>query len=316
MNALHLTLRQLQVFVAVAEAGSTVAAAHTLALSQSATSAALNELERQLGLRLFDRAGRRLLLNDCGRALMGRARPVLDAARAIEHIGKDAVAQREQLRIGASTTIGHYVLPRLLATFLGSWAHEAATWHSGVTIGNTAEVCHGVAAFELDIGLIEGPCHHGTLTASPWVDDEMIIVAAATGPSHAADADLPTLKNAVWLVREGGSGTRETTDRALLPYLGTYRRTIELGSSEAIKHAAVAGLGMACLSRHVVADLLASGELRELNTEVPTFRRRCHWVLHKDKQVTPALRELITLVEAMVEPGPLPCSAGTGLALP
>ena len=113
---MRLTLRQLQIFVAVASNGSTSGASLEMALSQSATSSAVNELERVLSLRFFDRGGKRLLLNDNGRALLPRALALLDGAASIEQISHDGSAQAQSLRIGASTTVGNYVLPKLLAT--------------------------------------------------------------------------------------------------------------------------------------------------------------------------------------------------------
>jgi DNA-binding transcriptional LysR family regulator len=307
-DVLRLTLRQLQIFAAVARTGSTTAAAAEIALSQSATSSAINELERLLSLRLFDRAGKRLLLNDNGRALLPQAQALLDGASNIERMAHDAGPQLQALRIGTSTTIGSYVLPQLLADFLGGRATGSSSWQSSVTVGNTAAIAEGVAAFELDIGLIEGPCQLPSVHVHPWVKDEMVVVAAPGDPlarraSHGnghghgtGRVDLAALREAVWLLREPGSGTRESTDQALLPHLRAYRRTIELGSSEAIKHAAAAGLGVACLSRWVADDLLADGRLREVETTLPRITRQCHWIVHRDKQPTAALRRLIALL--------------------
>src|SRR6516225_1551779 len=179
MDVLRLTLRQLQIFVAVARTGSTTAASAEIALSQSATSSAVNELERLLSLRFFDRAGKRLLLNDNGRALLPRALVLLDAAADIERMAYGVEAQRQSVRIGASTTIGSYLLPSLLSKFMQAQQPGAPTaWRSKVTIGNTAEICDAVAAFELDIGLIEGPCHQPALEVVPWLRDELVVVAS------------------------------------------------------------------------------------------------------------------------------------------
>jgi DNA-binding transcriptional LysR family regulator len=297
MDPLRLTLRQLQVFVAVANTGSTTAASSEIALSQSATSAAVNELERLLSMRLFDRVGRRLALNDNGRALLERARALLEGARDVERMARDAGDQLQALRIGASTTIGNHVLPDLLAAFLGGGQFGAARWRSSVAIGNTRDICARVAEFDLDVGLIEGACHESALEVHPWLRDVMVVVAAPA-PRRAAPQRLPVqaLRDAVWLLREPGSGTREATDQALLPHLRAYRRCIELGSSEAIKHAAAAGIGFACLSRWVVADWLDSGRLREVATTLPAITRQCYWVVHRDKHHTPALRRMIDAV--------------------
>ena len=297
MQILRLTLRQLQIFVAVARANSTTAASAEIALSQSATSSAVNELERLLSLRLFDRAGKRLLLNDNGRALLPRALAMLDSAAGIEQMARDAQAQRQSLRIGASTTIGNYVLPRLLAGFMGDEPAKASAWQSRVMVGNTATICDAVAAFELDVGLIEGPSHQPTLAVTPWLRDELVIVGAPALDTKRWS--LRDLREQVWLLRESGSGTRETTDQVLLPHLRHYRRSIELGSSEAILHAAAEGLGIACLSALSAAASLKAGRLQALTTTLPRLERQCHLVVHRDKQPTAALAEFVQRASAI-----------------
>lgn len=307
MDVLRLTLRQLQIFVAVARSGSTTAASAAIALSQSATSSAVNELERLLSLRLFDRAGKRLLLNDNGRALLPRALALLDGAAGIEQMSRDGSAQAQSLRIGASTTIGNYVLPKLLARFVtAQQPGRAGAWRSKVMIDNTAAICDAVAEFELDAGLIEGPCHQAALLVSPWLQDELVVVASpdsGVARSSQAGERIPVrvLRELVWLVREAGSGTREATDQGLLPHLRSFRRSIELGSSEAIKHAVAEGLGVACLSSWVVDEWIKAGRLCRLATTLPRLLRQCHLVAHREKQPTPAL--LAFVEQACAEPG-------------
>ena len=310
MDVLRLTLRQLQIFVAVARSSSTTAASLEIALSQSATSSAVNELERLLSLRLFDRAGKRLRLNDNGRALLPRALALLDGAVGIEQMSHDGHAQAQSLRIGASTTIGNYVLPSLLGRFLGErHRNEASAWQSKVNAANTEVICDAVAAFQLDIGLIEGPCHQPTLAIIPWLQDELVIVESPGHstpgtehlPSAAERLSVKALRERVWLLREAGSGTREATDQ-LLPHLRAYRRSIELGSSEAIKHAAIEGMGTACLSHGVVTDAMLSGRLRQAPTTLPKLTRQCHLVVHRDKQPTTALRYFVQPALASLQP--------------
>lgn len=296
MDVLRLTLRQLQIFVAVARTGSTTVASTEIALSQSATSSAVNELERLLSIHLFDRVGKRLMLNDNGRALLPRALTLLDGAAEIEQMSRDDISQAQSLRIGASTTIGTYLLPRLLQQFLGGRHEDSATgWQSGVVIGNTETICNKVARFELDVGLIEGPCHVPALIITPWLQDELLVVGRTTSVAVPMQGRMPvkTLRDLVWLLREPGSGTRETTDQLLLPHLRSFRRSIELGSSEAIKHAAATGLGVACLSQWVVGDMLESGRLQRLETTLPKMTRQCYLVVHQSKQSTAALQHFI-----------------------
>lgn len=304
MSALRLTLRQLQIFRVVADTGSTVAAADMISLSQSATSAAIKELERLLELQLFDRIGKRLQLNDNGRALLPQALALLDGAGWIERWALDQESQLGALRIGASTTIGNYLLPAILAGFRDSLPEPASqSWNVQVAIANTARITAQVAAFELDLGLIEGPCHEAELTVQPWLEDELVVVAAADDPivprGRKRSISLEALRKATWLLREPGSGTHEIINQLLIPHLHRLRPGIEFGNPEAIKRAAANGLGITCLSRCVVADLLESGELVAPPTELPHLTRRFYLVMHADKKRTRGLDLLIRYLEGV-----------------
>jgi len=304
VGTLRLTLRQLQIFRVVAETGSTAAAAGTISLSQSATSAAINELEHLLELQLFDRVGKRLQLNDNGRALLPHALALLDGAGWIERWALERESQIGTLRIGASTTIGNYLLPAILAGFRDSLPETARqSWHVQVAIANTAHITGQVAAFELDLGLIEGPCHQPELTVQPWLEDELVVVAAAHDPivprGHKRPVSLEALSKATWLLREPGSGTHEIINQLLIPYLHRLRPGIEFGNPEAIKRAVASGLGITCLSRCVVADLLESGALVAPPTELPHLTRRFYLVMHERKKRTRGLDLLMRYLEGV-----------------
>ncbi len=298
----HFTLRQLQVFCAVAAAGTTAAAAAAVALSQSATSAALNELEFALGMPLFERIGRRLRLNDNGRALIPAARSVLDGAQSIGQWASDRESQVGSLRIGASTTIGNYLLPGILAGFKASLDEGArAGWHAYVSIANTAAIAARLAAFDLDLGLLEGPCHDPSLTVRPWCEDELVVVAAASDPllrgRKKHRLSLQELGEATWLFREEGSGTREVISQLLAPHLSRMRIGVEFGNSEAIKRAVSSGLGIACLSRCIVEDMVRAGTLVTPPTALPPLRRRFNVVIHERKSITRGMELLLQHLE-------------------
>ena len=301
---MKITLRQLQIFRVVAESGSTAAAAATIALSQSATSAAINELERTLELELFDRIGKRLQLNDNGRALLPQALALLDGAGWIERWALDRESHIGTLRIGASTTIGNYLLPAVLAGFRASLPAPAQqNWQVEVAIANTAAVATSVAAFEIDLGLIEGPCHEPALTVQPWLEDELVVVTAANDPILPTGLEgrisLEDLQKATWLLREQGSGTREIINQLLIPHLHHLRPGIQFGNPEAIKRAAASGLGISCLSRYVVEDLLETGALVAPLTELPPLKRHFYIVMHQDKKRTRGLDLLLRYLEHM-----------------
>ena len=234
---MHITLRQLQIFRAIALRGSTTAAAASIPLSQSAASAALKELEFVLGVRLFDRVGKRLLLNDGGRALLPMALAVLDGAQNLQAAFlSNQQALPVELHIFASTTIGNYILPALLARF----RETVPSARLELRIGNTMDVVTAVRDFETDLGFIEGPCHAKDIVVVPWLEDELLIVASQ--PSHPLaraakqrKLSIKQLAAANWLLRETGSGTRETVEQALLPHLLDMPASMTLGSSEAIK---------------------------------------------------------------------------------
>ena len=271
---LHLTLRQIEIFSAVARTGSTVAAAQAVSLSQSATSAALQQLETALGAPLFERAGRHLVLNDAGRALLPQALSLLEQAQAIEQaFGPQGTGLPVRLRVAASTTVGSYVLPAVLAGLARSHPHIAVN----VQIGNTRDVAQAVEALQADVGLIEGSSHWAGLSVQRWMQDELVIVAAPHDTLCALAQRKPlgvaVLRQARWLLREEGSGTREMVEHALLPRLQQLPAAAVLGSSEAIARCVAQGLGISCLPRVLVQGMLDAGSLVVRPTALPRMLR-------------------------------------------
>jgi DNA-binding transcriptional LysR family regulator len=284
---LRLNLRQLEVFVATARSGSTRAGADRVARSQSAASAALAELETAVAVQLFDRVGRRLVLNENGRALLPRAQALLDEAAQLEALfGSEHAAS---LRVAASFTIGEYLLPELVSAWTG--AHPASQVQ--LRIGNTSEVVEAVAGFDVDVGFIEGPQTHPELIVRPWLPDELVIVAAPGHPLAGQVASRRQLAEAAWVLREHGSGTRQVVDAWLTQNLPRVQVGFELGSTEAIKRAVASGRWLGCLSRHAVAQSLADGHLVALQTRLPGLTRRLAMVLHRDKRLGRATSEFI-----------------------
>lgn len=288
---MRLSLRQLQVFTAVCRSGGVTAAADAIGLSQSAASQALAELESALEGPLFDRAGRRLLLNERGRMLLPRADELLERAAEIEtalrgHRG----AAEVQLRLAASLTVGSYLLPSLIGAYLAK--HRQARVE--LQVENTGAVIAAVAAYQADAGFIEGPCEHPELLELPWREDELRVVAA---PGHALAGKrrvLPAdLAKADWVLREHGSGTREVFERAAEGVGVTIRARLELGHTEAVMRAVMAGAGLGCLSRFVVEDALRRGELVALRTPFLELRRPLHAVVHRAKFLSPGLRGVL-----------------------
>ncbi|BCL77243.1 LysR family transcriptional regulator [Jeongeupia sp. HS-3] len=277
---IRLTLRELEVFVTTARIGGITAAGETLGLSQSAASGALAELERRLGVTLFDRIGRRIQINEHGRWLLPQAETLLAQARDIEARFRGNAPAR--LRLAASSTIGNRVLPDLLGALLAQEPESRAE----ISIGNTHDAIAAVADYRADFGLIEGICHDARVLAEPWLADELVIVARPDHDWAGREIGIAALAGAQWILREQGSGTREVLEAALAPLIGSPKVALELGTSEAVKGAVRAGLGLACLSRRTVATELARGELATLAVPGLDLSRRFYLIRARDKVLT------------------------------
>lgn len=269
------SLRQLEVFIAIARTGSVSAAATELGMSQSAASSALSELESQFELQLFDRVGRRVQLGALGRAVRPRAESLLEQARELERAlaGHGAAGP---LRVGATLTIGNYLVPPLMARFAAE--HPGA--QVSLQVANTATILERLQNFELDVGLIEGEMHRPALSTTPWCDDALSVFCAPDHPyACRAALDDDDLKAATWVVRERGSGTRQAFERAMAGLLSELSLTWELQHTEAILRAVKAGMGLGCVSRRALQDAFRHGDLVECHVPHRDLGRRFHFAL-------------------------------------
>ena len=292
ISDMRYTLRQLEVFLAVARTGSVLRAGDVLAMSQSAVSSALADLERQFDVRLFDRIGKRLQLSDVGRALRSRAEGVWDEARELE----SALANHADagcLRVGATLTIGNYVAVPLMAQFM----REKPGSLVRLDIANTETIAHRVANFEIDVGLIEGELAHPDLQVVPFRDDELVVFSSPTHPLAKKRAlDDADLQNAAWVVREHGSGTRQAFDRAMAGILPELHIALELPHTEVIKRAVQAGLGLGCVSRLALTEEFRAKTLKPRPVPHRDFHRRFFTVLHRHKHVGGEVRRWLALL--------------------
>lgn len=282
---MHITLRQLEVFAEVLKSGSTTQASQMLALSQSAVSAALTDLEGQLGVQLFDRVGKRLVVNEHGRLLYPRALALLERALEIEQLFR---GDNGAIRVYASSTIGNYILPEIIARY----RRDLPDLPLELSVGNSQDVINAVADLRVDIGLIEGPCHAADIIAEPrWKMNWLSLPRRIRRCWQ--EVTLQRLAEAPWILREHGSGTREIVDYLLLSHLPAFHLGMELGNSEAIKHAVRHGLGISCLSRRVVAEQLEVGSLVELTIPLPRLTRTLWRIHHRQKHISKALQRFL-----------------------
>ena len=285
------SLRQLEVFLATARYENVTRAAETLAMSQSAASGSLKELERQFDMKLFDRLGKRLQLSELGQQLRPQVESLLEQARSLEQAltGEDVVGR---LEIGATLTIGNYIAVNMIADFRQQNARSDII----LRVANTETIAKQVAGFELDMGLIEGELQHPDLDIVHWRRDELVVFAAPNHPlstsTALSDQDLLSLP---WIVREPGSGTRQAFDRAMQGILTDLHIGMELQHTEGIKRAVEAGLGVGCLSQICVAEAFKRGSLVPLKVPGRDFRREWYLITHRDKFHSAALKRWLTL---------------------
>jgi len=289
------SLRQLEIFVAISRTESVTRAADELSLSQSATSTALGEFERQFDLQLFDRIGKSLRINETGRQLLPRAVELLDRANEIEAL-LQGHAGFGYMKIGATLTVGNYLATILVARFL----QEHPESRIQLQVHNTSTIVQQIVNHELDLGLIEGDSNHPDIEVQPWIADELVVFSAPDHPlAKLSKVSIEQLLQEPWILREKGSGTRETFDRAFRNYHARLNIRLELEHTEAIKRAVESGLGIGCISRLALKDAFRRGSLVPLATPDLNLDRYFYFLWHKQKYQTTGMREFIALCKAM-----------------
>jgi len=242
------------VFRAVAEQLSFRKAAEELYLTQPAVSLQIKALEEELGVQVFDRSGAHITLTPAGKVLLRYAKQVNSLfAQAERDILVLAGDHAGRLSLGASTTISQYVLPRLL----GEFCKEYPRVHPTLISGNTEQIVSAVENQKIELGFIEGPARSRKVKSEPFLEDELVLIASTAHEwAESASVSVSDLCAAPLLMRERGSGTRRVIEMAL-ERLGIKRNlmhiVMELDSTEAIKSAVEAGLGVGFVSRWAIA---------------------------------------------------------------
>ncbi|OBZ14066.1 LysR family transcriptional regulator [Bacillus sp. FJAT-27264] len=271
----------LRVFVTVAEQRHFSKAAELLNLSQPGVSLHIKNLENELGAKLLHRSPKQVSLTEAGSILYRHAKRILshyeDARQEIQLLRDEVTGS---ILIGASFTIGEYILPGKLAAFAGQYPQV----NIQVTIGNTQEIIGAIRGNQLDIGFVEGEVQASAdLEIIPYMKDEMIVVAPSDHPlSQSVVVEQAMLQNQVWVLRELGSGTRAFSDHFIQETGIEAKRSHVFTSSQGVKEAVAAGLGIALLSRWVVRKELAAGEITELRIRQLQLERSFSIIRHKE----------------------------------
>jgi LysR family transcriptional regulator, low CO2-responsive transcriptional regulator len=277
------TRNQLRTFVVLAATSSVHQAAKSLFVTQPAVSAAVASLQQELGVPLVERDGRRLRLTDAGQVLAAYGRRILGLwEEAVVATVATADPERGRLRVAAVTTAGEHLLPAPLGTFRESHADVEIV----LEVGNRRGVWDLLRSGEVDLAIGGRPPLGGGFVSLGEAENDLLLVSSpGLFGGKAARASVAELGRRTWLVREEGSGTRATTEE-LLQELSIAPTLLTLGSNGAVRESALAGLGVALLSRAAVARQLAAGELEELRAgPLLPLRRPWHLVARSDSDL-------------------------------
>ena len=285
------SLRQIEVFLAIAHHENVSRAAEQLALSQSAASGALKDLESQFDTLLFDRLGKRLKLNQQGRAIQAKAEALIAQAKALQN----ALSQNSELgdlNIGATVTIGNYLLVDLMARY----QQQAQNARIQLDIANTESIVRELLNFDIDVGMLEGETQHPELEIHPWRTDNLLCFCAPEHPlAKQSTVSIDELINDHWILREPGSGTRQAFDRAMHGYLSQLHIAFEFDHTEVIKQAVSRRLGIGCLSDIALEEDINHGRLVALNCPQLDFSRQLYIAIHRQKFRTASLEHWLNL---------------------
>ncbi len=293
-----MTLRQLEVFLAVAREKSFSLAAKKIHSSQPTLSEHISELESELGKQLFFRRGRRrvVAVTEAGRVFEQFAERAVSAVEG----ARQALAELDglahgSLLIGASTTPGLYVLPRIIAAFRGKYPGVDVKLH----IANSQAIEARVRERELDLGIVGGHAlRPGEECLTAGMRDELVLIVSREHAwARRREISADSLVDHPLLVREEGSATRSVTERTLQQARVKFRVAMGLDHTEAIKQGVMAGLGVAFVSMYAVQGEVAAGRLHALRLRGVRVERHFHVIHHEARRVTASARAFMDLLD-------------------
>lgn len=289
-----MNLNHLSIFQAVALSGSISGGAQRLHISQSAVSKQLGEFEGTLGLTLFDRLPRGVRATEAGRLLLGYANRLFAIeAEAERALGDLKQLARGRIAIGASRTIGAYLLPPLLAEFRRRHPDVGLS----LRVENTQAIEAKLVAGEIDIGFAEGVVG-SELDYKLFAQDDLVLIAAPTHPLVArAPVPVSALADHALLMHEEGSGTRAVTEGVLRARKLDIRPAMTLASSEALKQTVATGVGVAFLSSLSIRTEVAAGILSVVPVKGLRIQRPLYRVQLRNAWPSPALEAFTQLLE-------------------
>ena len=284
----------MRVFITVAEKKNFSKAAKSLSLTQPAVSFQIQTLEQYYQTMLFDRVNRHVKLTAAGELLLDYAIHMNNLQAELERNIQQLTGHvKGELLIGASTTIGEYLLPYVVGSFKKIYPDVNVT----IQIMNTNEVAAGVNNKHFDLGIVEGPSEFASLTEEKLLEDELVLVLPANHEfANKGEITLEELATLPYITREAGSGARLLFEQALIDAdfdIENFNMVMELGSTTAIKSAIVGGLGVSTLSIWAIQDLIKLGKVVPLSIKGLKLSRNFNIILNDDKFQSEATSKFI-----------------------
>lgn len=286
--------QQLHVFVTVAEKRNFSRAAETLHMTQPAVSQYIKLLEREIDAKLLERNNKMVRLTKAGEVVYHHAKEILSLYSKMKTLVDDLKTTASgKLAIGASYTFGEYVLPHAIASLRKRYPLITPA----ITISNTQHIAELVVSRQLDVGIVEGEVHHKKLYAEPFANDSMVVVVSSKSElAYRSDITFSDLTDQTWIVREEGSGTREMTERMFADHSFIPESMMEFGSTQVIKEAVEADLGISFLSHWAIRKELTLGALKVLPIEGFPFTRQFSLITQDTVFQTKAMEVFLDLL--------------------
>jgi LysR family transcriptional regulator, low CO2-responsive transcriptional regulator len=282
---MHVSLRQLRVFEAVARHNSYTRAAEELHLSQPAVSMQVRQLEDEIGLPLFERLGKQVVVTEAGRELFHYSRAIGQSLREMEEVLESLKGvSRGSLRIAVASTV-NYFAPRLMAIF--QQRHPGIGLRLDVT--NRESLVQMLDSNSVDLVLMGVPPRHVEVESEAFMDNPLVVIAPPDHPLAGERAiSLARLAEEVFVMREEGSGTRQAMERFFSERGQTIRHGMQMTRNEAVKQAVRSGLGLSVVSLHTIELELETRRLVTLDVEDFPDRRQWYLVYRRGKRLSPA----------------------------
>lgn len=283
-----MTIRHLEIFIEVVNCGKMSLAAKKLYVSQPTVSQAILDLESFYNVKLFERLSKKLYITPEGELMLGYARQIIGLIGKMESaLVKPGLAG---LKIGATVTIGTCILSGLLRDFSAGFP----LIETEILVDNTHSIQENILSNGLDVGLVEGHVQNADIVCEPVIDDRLVLVCGMGHPlAHSGSVTLEAIRDEAFVLREKGSGTRETFERLMQENGYSIRCKWVCNNSEAIKNAVIANDGLSVISYRLVEKEVRGGVLHKISIKGYPLNRKFCLIYHKNKFLSDYLQHFI-----------------------